>query len=153
MQDLIIDYFVKLLRPMYLDCNVESKRSTHDEQVKIRNQQQEMETNFWACMYRICVGIESDKSAKKNVKHKHLTVGYSSADEFESILIGEMTTDNEDEDTSHDTSLRSSFPNRRTLTPIVRSASDNSTTDHNNPDPQSSETKLTKIQELDEGSY
>ena len=139
---MIIDYFVKLLRPMFLDCNVESKRSTHDEQIKIRNQQQEMETNFWACMYRICVGIDPDEPAKKHGKHKHLTVGYSSADEFESILIGEMTTDNEDED--HDSSLRSSLPNnRRTLTPIVRSASETSS-NNNVPDSQGA-TKLTKI--------
>jgi hypothetical protein len=47
-------------------------------------------------MYRIC--FTDDSEARRGKGHKHLTVGYSSADEYETILIGEMTTDNEEEE-------------------------------------------------------
>lgn len=76
---------------------MESKRSDQHEQNKIRLLNQEYETNIWACIYRICVVEINDKSKLKNA-HRHHLAGDSSADEFESILIGEMTTDNEDTD-------------------------------------------------------
>lgn len=96
LQDLIVEYFIKFLKPLFQDCCVESKRSDNNEQSKIRQLQDEYDANIWQCMYRIC--FTDDSEARRGKGHKHLTVGYSSADEYETILIGEMTTDNEEEE-------------------------------------------------------
>lgn len=77
---------------------MEHKRSKKDEQHKIRLILIENEINIWACIYRICFedhnnDIESQKNLKKQRRHRHHFVGYSSADEYESVLISEMTSD------------------------------------------------------------
>lgn len=43
--------------------------------------------------------VEVNEHSKLRKGHTHHLAGDSSADEFETILIGEMTTDNEDIDT------------------------------------------------------
>lgn len=51
---------------------------------------------MWACLYRICFNdrlYELDLNPKKYKKHAHMINGESSADEHESILISEMTSD------------------------------------------------------------
>lgn len=96
-QKIIVEFFIKIFKQIYTDICVESKRSNDQEQNKIRLLNQEYETNIWACIYRICVVEINDKSKLKHA-HRHHLAGDSSADEFESILIGEMTTDNEDID-------------------------------------------------------
>jgi hypothetical protein len=62
--------------------------------------QLDYETNIWSCIYRICDfntrRHEQDKKIANSMgTHAHHLVGYSSADDYEAFLIGDMTTDQE----------------------------------------------------------
>ena len=95
-----VNFLLSILKRLYSDVGVEEKRS---EQDRLRMLLLDYETNIWSCIYRVCdfnkkYNNADAKIAQKMQNHVHNVVGYSSADEYEQILISEMPTDQENDD-------------------------------------------------------